>query len=183
MFSGDHDTRISWPCIPSSLRFVLGTSEFRFPGDQPNKGSNGRFWRRLTPPILGQIWRLGDPLEGADSRPASEYAQRREGGARCALTELQHASLRSGDIRISGMAISRSSCQTQAHQDDGDRLHYQHPQTGSHVPHGSHCGPTVAGVPIGCRSPRKRSPYSMPIHTLVADRPCDLPGCAASADP
>src|SRR6266581_1343048 len=46
-----------------------------------------------------------------------------------------------------------------------DRLHYQHPQTSSHVPHGSHCGPLVPGVPIGCRSPRKRGPYSMRIHT------------------
>src|SRR6202008_3111529 len=45
-----------------------------------------------------------------------------------------------------------------------DRLHYQHPLPGSHVPHGSHCGPTVPGVPIECRSPRKRGPYSMPIH-------------------
>jgi hypothetical protein len=26
-------------------------------------------------------------------------------------------------------------------------------------------GPLVPGVPIGCRSPRKRGPYSMPIHT------------------
>src|SRR5439155_9336968 len=46
-----------------------------------------------------------------------------------------------------------------------DRLHYQHPPTGSQVPHGSHCGPAVAGVPIGCRSPRKRGPYSMRIHS------------------
>jgi hypothetical protein len=45
-----------------------------------------------------------------------------------------------------------------------NRLHYQHPKTGSHVCHGSHCGPAVPGVPIGCRSPRKRGPYSMPIH-------------------
>jgi hypothetical protein len=48
-----------------------------------------------------------------------------------------------------------------------DRLHYQHPQPGSHVSHGSHCGPTVPGVPIECRSPRKRGPYSMPIHRLA----------------
>src|SRR5712691_50150 len=41
-----------------------------------------------------------------------------------------------------------------------DRLQNQHPRPGSHVPHGSHCGPTVAGVPIGCRLPRKRGPYS-----------------------
>src|SRR3954447_6710643 len=46
-----------------------------------------------------------------------------------------------------------------------NRLHYQHPKTGSHVRHGSHCGPAVPGVPFGCRSPRKRGPYSMPIHT------------------
>src|SRR5207245_2571808 len=45
-----------------------------------------------------------------------------------------------------------------------DRLHYQHPQPGPRIPHGSHCGP-VPGVPIGCRSPRKRGPYSMPIHS------------------
>jgi len=24
----------------------------------------------------------------------------------------------------------------------------------------------IPGVPIGCRSPRKRGPYSMPIHTI-----------------
>jgi hypothetical protein len=45
-----------------------------------------------------------------------------------------------------------------------DRFHYQHPQPGPHVLHGSHCGPQAAGVPIGCRSPRKRGPYSMPIN-------------------
>src|SRR6185369_1465813 len=49
-----------------------------------------------------------------------------------------------------------------------NRLHYQHPKTGSHVRHGSHCGPAVPGVPFGCRSPRKRGPYSMPIHSLDA---------------
>src|SRR6516164_3974889 len=38
----------------------------------------------------------------------------------------------------------------------------------SHVPHRSHCGPVIAGVPIRCRSPRKRGPYSMPIHTLIS---------------
>src|SRR6202030_3757437 len=48
-----------------------------------------------------------------------------------------------------------------------DRLHYQHPRPGPRIPHGSHCGPTVPGVPIGCRSPRKRGPYSMPIHIRV----------------
>ena len=46
-----------------------------------------------------------------------------------------------------------------------NRLHYQHPKTGSHVRYGSHCGPAVPGGPFGCRSPRKRGPYSMPIHT------------------
>src|SRR5436189_2646220 len=42
-----------------------------------------------------------------------------------------------------------------------NRLHHQHPQPGPRIPHGSHCGPAVPGVPIGCRSPRKRGPYSM----------------------
>src|SRR6185437_3957179 len=51
-----------------------------------------------------------------------------------------------------------------------DRLHYQHPRTGPHVPHGSHCGPAVPGVPIGCRSPQKRGPYSMPNHMKYASR-------------
>src|SRR3954454_23812498 len=45
-----------------------------------------------------------------------------------------------------------------------NRLHCQHPKTGSHLRHGSHCGPAVPGVPIGCRLPRKRGPYSTPIH-------------------
>src|SRR5947209_6558490 len=45
-----------------------------------------------------------------------------------------------------------------------DRLHYQHPLPGPRIPNGSHCGPAVPGVPIGCRSPRKRGPYSTPIH-------------------
>jgi hypothetical protein len=49
-----------------------------------------------------------------------------------------------------------------------NRLHHQHPQPGPRIPHGSHCGPAVPGVPIGCRSPRKRGPYSMPIHTVPA---------------
>src|SRR5437867_1673355 len=54
-----------------------------------------------------------------------------------------------------------------------DRLHYQHPRPGPRIPHGSHCGPTVPGVPIGCRSPRKRGPYSMPIHTQRKYRAMD----------
>src|SRR6202040_1325025 len=45
-----------------------------------------------------------------------------------------------------------------------DRLHYQHPQPDPRIPPGSHCGPPLPGGPIGCRSPRKRGPYSMPIH-------------------
>src|SRR5712692_7084948 len=51
-----------------------------------------------------------------------------------------------------------------------NRLHDQHPPPGPHVPHGSHCEPAVPGVPIGCRSPPKRGPYSMPIYTLVSYR-------------
>jgi hypothetical protein len=60
-----------------------------------------------------------------------------------------------------GPDVNLESCPT----DLRDRLHYQHPRPGPRIPHGSHCGPTVPGVPIGCRSPRKRGPYSMPIHT------------------
>jgi hypothetical protein len=29
----------------------------------------------------------------------------------------------------------------------------------------------IPGVPIGCRSPRKRGPYSMPIHSSRANVP------------
>jgi hypothetical protein len=47
-----------------------------------------------------------------------------------------------------------------------DRLHHQHPRPGPRIPHGSHYGPAVPGVPIGCRSPRKRGPYSTPLHTV-----------------
>src|SRR4051812_24701438 len=52
-----------------------------------------------------------------------------------------------------------------------NRLHYQHPKTGSHVHHKSHCGPAVPRVPFGCRSPRKRGPYSTPNHTRPPQRP------------
>ena len=52
-----------------------------------------------------------------------------------------------------------------------NRLHNQHPRPGSHIPHGSHCGPAVRGVPIGCRSPPKRGPYSTPIHSLEISLP------------
>ncbi len=45
-----------------------------------------------------------------------------------------------------------------------DRLHYQHPKPGLHVAHGSHCEPTIPGVPFGRRSPRKRGPYSALTH-------------------
>jgi hypothetical protein len=42
------------------------------------------------------------------------------------------------------------------------------------IPHGSHCEPTVPGVPMGCRSPRKRGPYSMPIHIMIAEKAAEL---------
>ncbi len=42
----------------------------------------------------------------------------------------------------------------------------QHPNPGLSRK-GGQCGPSAPGVPIGCRSPRKRGPYSMPIHTQV----------------
>jgi hypothetical protein len=44
-----------------------------------------------------------------------------------------------------------------------DRLHYQHPEPGSHVPMEATVNPCYRG-PFGCRSPRKRGSYSIPIH-------------------
>src|SRR5207248_7444919 len=64
-----------------------------------------------------------------------------------------------------------------------DRLHYQHPLPGPRIPNGSHCGPTVPGVPIGCRSPPKRGPYSTPIHTRVPNHAPDPSGNRDPATP
>ncbi len=61
-----------------------------------------------------------------------------------------------------------------------DRLHYQHPRPGPRIPHGSHCGLAVPGVPIGCRSPRKRGPYSMPIHNVWIRRAAGRGGTTSS---
>src|SRR6202795_3409327 len=45
-----------------------------------------------------------------------------------------------------------------------NRLHDQHPELGLHVPW-KPVWTLIPGVPFGCRSPRKRGPYSMPIHS------------------
>src|ERR1700676_715602 len=47
-----------------------------------------------------------------------------------------------------------------------NRLHDQHPELGLHVPW-KPVWTLVPGVPIGCRLPRKRGPYSTPIHSLL----------------
>ena len=44
-----------------------------------------------------------------------------------------------------------------------NRLHHQHPNLGFHDLMEATVDP-CPGVPIGCRSPRKRGPYSMPKH-------------------
>ena len=54
-----------------------------------------------------------------------------------------------------------------------NRLHNQHPNLGSHN-HGSQCGPSAPGVPIGRRLPRKRGPYSTPKHRWP--RRCQIGG-------
>ncbi|MDH2407056.1 FRG domain-containing protein, partial [Bradyrhizobium sp. SSUT18] len=46
-------------------------------------------------------------------------------------------------------------------------LHHQHPNLGFHDSMEATVDP-YPGVPIGCRSPRKRGPYSMPKHTSAA---------------
>jgi hypothetical protein len=43
-------------------------------------------------------------------------------------------------------------------------------QSSAHVPWGSHCGPAVPGVPIGCRSPPKWGPYSPSIARVTCLR-------------
>src|SRR6267143_3223137 len=45
-----------------------------------------------------------------------------------------------------------------------NRLHDQHPELGLHVPW-KPVWTLIPGVPFGCRSPRKRGPYSTPIHS------------------
>src|SRR6202165_1429565 len=51
-----------------------------------------------------------------------------------------------------------------------NRLHDQHPELGLHVPWKPVCT-LIPGVPFGCRSPRKRGPYSTPIHTPASWTP------------
>src|ERR1700737_3348127 len=48
-----------------------------------------------------------------------------------------------------------------------NRLHDQHPELGLHVPW-KPVWTLIPGVPFGCRSPRKRGPYSTPVHNLGA---------------
>src|ERR1700675_1949471 len=50
-----------------------------------------------------------------------------------------------------------------------NRLHDQHPELGLHVPW-KPVWTLIPGVPFGCRSPRKRGPYSTPIHTDLNER-------------
>ncbi|OSJ19622.1 hypothetical protein BST63_02020, partial [Bradyrhizobium canariense] len=47
-------------------------------------------------------------------------------------------------------------------------LHHQHPNLGFHDSMEAIVDP-YPGVPIGCRSPRKRGPYSMPKHSVAHD--------------
>src|ERR1700680_4241473 len=49
-----------------------------------------------------------------------------------------------------------------------NRLHDQHPELGLHVPW-KPVWTLIPGVPFGCRSPRKRGPYSTPIHILILE--------------
>src|SRR5258705_3551368 len=49
-----------------------------------------------------------------------------------------------------------------------NRLHHQHPNLGFHDLMEATVDP-CPGVPIGCRSPRIRGPYSMPKHRRPAD--------------
>src|SRR5216683_1034277 len=55
-----------------------------------------------------------------------------------------------------------------------DRLHYQHPQPGPRIPHGSHCGPAVPGVLIACRftsMPTCRTKSAIPFTTSSIPSP------------
>src|SRR6202022_2944705 len=67
-----------------------------------------------------------------------------------------------------------------------NRLHDQHPELGLHVPW-KPVWTLIPGVPFGCRSPRKRGPYSTPIHSplLCAIWPWKIPRpeCNVSKQP
>src|SRR6478609_8302473 len=68
-----------------------------------------------------------------------------------------------GNTEITAYRLDRLTVDKIRATDLSNRLHDQHSNLGSHE-NGSQCGPSVPGVPIGCRSPRKRGPYSMPKH-------------------
>src|SRR6478736_2330859 len=70
-----------------------------------------------------------------------------------------------GNTEITAYRLDRLTVDKIRATDLSNRLHDQHSNLGSHE-NGSQCGPSVPGVPIGCRSPRKRGPYSMPKHNL-----------------
>src|ERR1700681_375715 len=61
-----------------------------------------------------------------------------------------------------------------------NRLHDQHPELGLHVPW-KPVWTLIPGVPFGCRSPRKRGPYSTPIHNQDATpTKCSNDWCCAA---
>src|SRR5471032_2441750 len=69
-----------------------------------------------------------------------------------------------GNTEVTADRLDRLTVNEIRATDLRNRLHDQHSNLSSHE-NGSQCGPLSDGVPIGCRSPRKRGPYSMPKHT------------------
>src|ERR1700688_1763952 len=99
------------------------------------------FRGRLRPALIFELGRIGsEHLPNALPRDPKLPADRLD---RPLLNEIRPADLR-------------------------NRLHDQHPELGLHVPW-KPVWTLIPGVPFGCRSPRKRGPYSTPIHTRTAD--------------
>src|ERR1700686_3600938 len=95
------------------------------------------FWGRLRPALIFELGRIGsEHLPNDLPRDPKLPADRLD---RPLLNEIRPADLR-------------------------NRLHDQHPELGLHVPW-KPVWTLIPGVPFGCRSPRKRGPYSTPIHT------------------
>src|SRR6202166_2027227 len=95
------------------------------------------FRGRLRPALIFELGRIGsEHLPNALPRDPKLPADRLD---RPLLNEIRPADLR-------------------------NRLHDQHPELGLHVPW-KPVWTLIPGVPFGCRSPRKRGPYSTPIHT------------------
>ena len=117
---------------------------------------------RFSSADRGRAWSSVD-YRSALTSPATPASRRRMGRTACNRGDRRAGAGPAStlpDSRIGQPKRWRSARKMPAESSRSSPLPASPP--GSHLPRGSHCEPAVPGVPIGCRSPRKRGPYSTP---------------------